>query len=59
MGHRAVDCRLKRKDQGSSNKKFAQANITEREKLFNGVAEINLSIVVSEANLVRNTKSGG
>ena len=47
---------LKRKDQGSSIKKFARANVTEWEKLSNGVADINLSAVVLEANLVGNTK---
>ena len=56
VGHRVVNCRLKNKDQGSSTKKFAQANVTEWEKLSNGVADINLSAMVSEANLVRNTK---
>ena len=56
VGHRAVDCRIKRKDQGSSSKKVAQANVTEWDKLSDGVANLNLSAVILEANLVGNTK---
>lgn len=54
-GHRAKDCHV-RKDGGSSSKKAAQANIVEDFYLSDGVADINLVAVVSEANLVGNPK---
>jgi len=54
-GHRAKDCRS-RKDGAGSNKKPAQVNITEGYYLSDGLADINLSAVVSEANLVGNPK---
>ncbi|XP_028053152.1 uncharacterized protein LOC114257571 [Camellia sinensis] len=43
-GHQAKDCRSKRKRKrkGRSSKKLAQANITEVDKIFNGVDDINL-----------------
>lgn len=54
-GHRAKDCHV-RKNGGSSSKKPAQANIAEDFYLSDGVTDINLSEVVSEANLVGNPK---
>lgn len=54
-GHRAKDCR-KRKDQGNTSKKPAQANMTELDTLSTDVSDINLSAVVSEVNLVGNTR---
>ncbi|XP_028115904.1 uncharacterized protein LOC114313691 [Camellia sinensis] len=55
-GHPAKDCRSKRKGKGKSSMKPAQANVTEVEKISNGVYDINLSVVVSEVNLVENLK---
>uniref|UniRef100_A0A2N9HRU5 Retrovirus-related Pol polyprotein from transposon TNT 1-94-like beta-barrel domain-containing protein n=1 Tax=Fagus sylvatica TaxID=28930 RepID=A0A2N9HRU5_FAGSY len=52
-GHRAKDCR-KRNDQG--NKKTFQANISEVRTFSKDVSDINLSAVVSEVNLVGDTK---
>jgi hypothetical protein len=52
-GHRAKDCR-KRNDQG--NKKTFQANISEVGTLSKDVSDINLSAIVSEVNLVGDTK---
>ncbi|GMY11025.1 Retrovirus-related Pol polyprotein from transposon TNT 1-94 [Fagus crenata] len=52
-GHRAKDCH-KRNDQG--NKKTFQANISEVGTLSKDVSNINLSAVVSEVNLVGDTK---
>ncbi|GMP85165.1 hypothetical protein CsSME_00038436 [Camellia sinensis var. sinensis] len=54
-GHCAKDCRV-RKDGGSSSKKLAQANIAKDLYLSDGVADINLVTVVSEANLMGNPK---
>ncbi|GMP27262.1 hypothetical protein CsSME_00003331 [Camellia sinensis var. sinensis] len=54
-GHRSKDCHV-RKDEGSSNKNPAQANIAEDFYLSDGVADINLTAVVFEANLVGNPK---
>ena len=54
-GHRTKDCYV-HKDGGMSSKKPAQANIAEDFYLFDGVADINLAAVVSEANLVGNPK---
>ncbi|XXG54031.1 hypothetical protein AAC387_Pa03g2009 [Persea americana] len=54
-GHRAKDCR-KRKDQGNTSKKLVQANMTELDTLSADVSDINLSAVVSEVNLVGNTR---
>ncbi|XXG51585.1 hypothetical protein AAC387_Pa03g0117 [Persea americana] len=54
-GHRAKDCR-KRKDQGNTSKKPAQANMTELDTLSTDVSDINLSDVVSEVNLLSNTR---
>lgn len=55
IGHRAKDCR-KHKDQGTENKKPAQANIIEMEKFSMDVFDISLSTVVSKVNLVGNTR---
>ena len=49
MGHRAKDCH-KRQDQGT--KKGSQANITEVEYLSKNVDDIDLSVVITEVNLV-------
>lgn len=54
-GHQAKDCRS-HKDGASSSKKPTQANITEGYNLSEGLTDINLSTVVSEANLVGNPK---
>ncbi|XXG63098.1 hypothetical protein AAC387_Pa05g1359 [Persea americana] len=54
-GHRAKDYR-KRKDQGNTSKKPAQANVTELDTLSIDVSDINLSAVVSKVNLVGNTR---
>ena len=40
----------------NQKRKAAQANITEVEKLSDNVSNISFSVVVSEANLVGNTK---
>lgn len=53
MGHRAKDCH-KRKYQGT--KKGSQANIIEVENLSKDVNDIDLSTVISEVNLVEDTK---
>ena len=55
-GHRAKDCRYKRKGKGRSSKKVAKAKMTEMDEISNGVDAINLSAVVFEANLVGNPK---
>ena len=56
-GHRAYDCCRPKKDRGSTSKKTTnQANVTELDYISDGVNDINLSVVVSEANLVRNPK---
>ncbi|XXG41336.1 hypothetical protein AAC387_Pa01g1817 [Persea americana] len=55
LGHRAKDCR-KRKDQGYTSKKPAQANMTELDTLSTEVSDINLSAMVLEINLVGNTR---
>ncbi|XXG75890.1 hypothetical protein AAC387_Pa08g0361 [Persea americana] len=54
-GHRSKDCR-KQKDQGTTSKKPAQANITELDTLSTDVSDINLSAVVLEVNPVGNTR---
>ena len=54
-GHRAKDCR-NRKAQVNHKRKTAQANITEVEKLSENASNISFSVVVSEVNLVGNTK---
>ena len=55
LGHRAKDYR-NRKAQVNHKRKSAQANITEVEKLFENASNISFSAVVSEVNLVGNTK---
>ena len=55
LGHHAKDYR-KRKDQVNTGKKSVQANMTELDTLSNNVSDINLSVVVSEVNLVGNTR---
>ncbi|XXG63020.1 hypothetical protein AAC387_Pa05g1293 [Persea americana] len=50
-GHRAKDCR-KRKDQGNTSKKPAPV----LDNLSTDVSDINLSAVISEVNLVGNTR---
>ena len=60
IGHRASDCRRPKKDHGSTSKKTTnQANVTELDYISDGVNDINLSAVVSEANLVGNPKEWG
>ncbi|XXG52098.1 hypothetical protein AAC387_Pa03g0500 [Persea americana] len=54
-GHHAKDYH-KRKDQGNTSKKPAQANTTELDTLSTDVSDINISAVVSEVNLVDNTR---
>ena len=54
-GHRAKD-RRNRKAQVNHKRKTAQANITEVEKLSKNASNISFSVVVSEVNLVGNTK---
>ena len=54
-GHRAKDCR-NRKAQVNHKRKAAQANITEVEKLSENASNKSFSTVVSEVNLVGNTK---
>ncbi|GMQ08480.1 hypothetical protein CsSME_00052192 [Camellia sinensis var. sinensis] len=44
-GHRVKDCRSKGKSKRRSSKKSAQANITEMDKISNGVDDINLFAV--------------
>ena len=58
IGHRANECRSKPKDHGSSNKKSAHAHVTETdvENLCACISCMNLSAVVSEINLVGNSK---
>ena len=53
--HRAKNCR-RRKDQGKTSKKPAQANMTELDTLSTDVSDINPSAMVSKVNLVGNTK---
>ena len=53
-GHRAKDCR-NRKAQVNHKRKATQANITV-EKLSENISNISFSAVVSEVNLVGNTK---
>ncbi|RVW73229.1 Retrovirus-related Pol polyprotein from transposon TNT 1-94 [Vitis vinifera] len=48
--HKSNDCRKPKKE------KKPQANVTEFDKLSNDVSEMNLSAVVSECNIVGNTK---
>ena len=55
LGHRAKDCR-NHKAQVNYKRKAAQANITEVEKLSENDSNISFSTVVSEVNLVGNTK---
>ena len=56
-GHRASGCLRPKKDHGSTSKKTTnQANVTELDYISGGVNDINLSTVVSEANLVGNPK---
>ncbi|GMP21693.1 hypothetical protein CsSME_00000025 [Camellia sinensis var. sinensis] len=54
-GHRAKDCHV-HKDRGSSRKKPARANIAEDFYLSDGVVDINLAAIISEANLMGNPK---
>ena len=55
-GHRAKDCRSKGKSKRRISKKRAQAHMTEVDNISNGVDDINLSAVDSEANLDENRK---
>ncbi|CAL8118819.1 unnamed protein product [Prunus armeniaca] len=56
QGHRAVDCRS-RNGQGNQKKKGkTEVHMTEEDKLSTYLSNINLSAVVSEVNLVGNTK---
>ena len=55
LGHRAKDCRS-RKAQVNQKRKVTQANIIEEEKLSDNVSNISFSAIVSEVNLVGNTK---
>lgn len=54
-GHRAKDC-CKRNNQKNFNKKVIQANMTKIDHLSENVFEMNLSAMISEVNLVKNTK---
>ncbi|GFS41406.1 hypothetical protein Acr_00g0074080 [Actinidia rufa] len=58
IGNRANECRSKPKDYGSSSKKAAHAHVTEIdvENLCACISSMNLLLVVSEANLVGNSK---
>ncbi|XXG77460.1 hypothetical protein AAC387_Pa08g1605 [Persea americana] len=53
--HRAKNCR-RRKDQDKTSKKPAHANMTELDTLSTDVSDISPSAMVSEINLVGNTK---
>jgi len=53
IGHVTKYCINKGK-QGIPTKRIAQANITEVDHLINKVSKINLSCVVSKANLINN-----
>ena len=55
-GHRAKDCHSKGKSKRRTSKKPAQAHMTEVDNISNGVDDINLSAIISEANLVGNPK---
>ena len=55
LRHHAKDCR-NRKSQMNHERKAAQANITEVEKLSENASNISFSTVVFEVNLVGNTK---
>ena len=55
-GHRVRDCHSKGKSKRRTRKKPAQAHITEVDKISNGVDDINLFAIASEANLVGNPK---
>ena len=55
LGHHAKDFQ-NRKAQVNHQRKAAQANITEVEKLSENASNISFSAVVSEVNLVGNTK---
>ena len=54
-GHRAKDCQ-NRKAQVNHKRKATQDNITEVEKLSENASNISFFAVVSEVNLVGNTK---
>ena len=54
-GHREKDCR-NRKAQVNHKKKATQINITEVEKISKNVSNMSFTVVVSEVNLVGNTK---
>ena len=51
-GHKASECRGPK----NQNKKKDEANVTECDRLSNDVSEMNLSSVISECNLIGNTK---
>ena len=52
MGHQLKDCRKSKNLQ----KKHAQAYITEVDEVSDGVADIDLCRVISECNMVGNSK---
>lgn len=54
-GHRAMECHSGNR-QGYKKAKVTEANMTEGEKLSIEIADMNLSAMVSEVNLVANTK---
>ncbi|XP_068314976.1 uncharacterized protein [Pyrus communis] len=54
-GHHASECR-NRKGQDNSKKKSNEVHITEEERLSKKISDINLVTVVSEVNMVGNTK---
>ncbi|KAE8653238.1 hypothetical protein Csa_019792, partial [Cucumis sativus] len=52
MGHQSKDCRKPK----NLKKKHAQAHITEVDEVSNGVADIDLCVVILECNKVDNSK---
>ncbi|KAA0053263.1 Zinc finger, CCHC-type [Cucumis melo var. makuwa] len=52
MGHQSKDCRKQKNFQ----KKHVQAHITEVDEVSDGVADIDLCAVISECNMVGNSK---
>ncbi|TYK30533.1 uncharacterized protein E5676_scaffold1985G00090 [Cucumis melo var. makuwa] len=52
MGHQSKDCRMPK----DFRKKHAHAHITEVDELSNDVADIDLCAVISECNMVGNSK---
>ncbi|BFG35390.1 hypothetical protein CerSpe_216640 [Prunus speciosa] len=56
QGHLAVDCRSGNGQGNQKKKSKTVVHMTEEDKLSIDLSDINLSIVVSKVNLVRNTK---